>query len=470
MQMQFCGGAQTVTGSQTLITVNGKKILFECGLFQGRRQEAYEKNQTFMFNPAEVDCLILSHAHIDHSGNIPNLVKQGFKGSIYATPATIDLCKIMLRDSAHLQEKDLEWVNIIRKRSHQPELVPLYTLKEVEATMDLFVPIDFDKEFTIAKDVQVMFRDAGHILGSAGIHLEITENNKTFKIGFSGDVGRPGMPLTKDPNVLRELDVLVMESTYGNRLHDSFDNVEEELCKLVRDTAAAGGKLIIPSFAVGRTQTLVYVLHKLYDQDRIPELPIYVDSPLACDATTVFEKYPDLLDREAQRVFIKNHVDPFQFNRLSYVHEASESKKLNSLAYPHVIISGSGMAEGGRILHHLKNNIDNSKNTLLFIGYAARETLARKIMDGNKIVKIFGEDHTVRNKIHIMDAFSAHADRRNLLDYVDLTPPSKLKHVILVHGELDQSQSLRDAIRSKGYQNVHIPAPGDTFTFPTVDD
>jgi metallo-beta-lactamase family protein len=253
MQMRFCGGAQTVTGSQTLITVNGKKMLFECGLFQGRRQEAYEKNLSFMFNPAEIDCLILSHAHIDHSGNIPNLVKQGFKGSIYATPATIDLCKIMLRDSAHLQEKDLEWVNIIRRRNHQPDQLPLYTLRDVEASMDLFVPIDYDKEFTIAKDVQVMFRDSGHILGSAGIHLEITENGKTYKVGFSGDVGRPGIPLTNDPNVLRELDILVMESTYGNRLHDSFDTVEEDLCKIVKDTAASGGKLIIPSFAVGRT-------------------------------------------------------------------------------------------------------------------------------------------------------------------------------------------------------------------------
>jgi len=466
MQIQFCGGAQTVTGSQILISVNGKKILFECGLFQGRRQEAYEKNQNFIFDPESLNAVVLSHAHIDHSGNLPNLVKKGFKGPIYATPATIDLCKIMLRDSAYLQEKDLEWVNVIRRRSHLHELPPLYTIRDVEQTIGLFKAVDFDTPFKeIGPGIEMVFRDAGHILGSASVHFEINENGKVYKIGFTGDIGRPNMPLTHDPNVLRELDLLVMESTYGNRLHSSYENVEQEVADIICQTSAAGGKVIIPSFAVGRTQILVYVLHKLFNQGRVPDLPVYVDSPLACDATNIFRSYPEYLDRETNRVFLKYNEDPFGFGRLTYVHDVEGSKKLNNLAFPHVIISGSGMAEGGRILHHLRNNIDNPKNLILFVGYAAKETLARKIMDGNHTVKIFGEEHTVRSKIKVLDAFSAHADRRNLLDYVSLNSPSKLKHIFLVHGDLEQAMSLKDGIRSKGFENVHFPAPGEIFTY-----
>ncbi len=456
-----------MTGSQILLSVNGKKILIECGLFQGRREESYAKNQSFLFNPAEINSVILSHAHIDHSGNLPNLVKSGFKGSIYATPATIDLCKIMLKDSAFLQEKDLEWVNKIKRRGHQAEIQPLYRIQDVEATMDLFVGIDYDRTFTIGPGIEVMFRDAGHILGSAGIHLEITEGSKTYKIGFTGDIGRPGMPLIHDPNVLRDLDILIMESTYGNRLHGNSDNIEEELAKAVCETASAGGKIIIPSFAVGRTQHLVYVLHKLFDQNRIPDMPIYVDSPLACKATEVFRNYPGYLDRETNRVFLTDNEDPFGFQRLSYVNDVEESKKLNHMTFPHVIISGSGMAEGGRILHHLRNNVHNPKNLVLFVGYAAKETLARKIIDGQRVVKIFGEEHTVKCKTKIMDAFSAHADRRNLLDYVGLNSPSRLEHIFLVHGEPDQSLPLRDGLRSKGFRNVHYPAQGEIFRYNT---
>ncbi len=465
MQLQFCGGAQTVTGSQILVSVNGKKILLECGLFQGRRQESYDKNHNFLFDPSSVSSVILSHAHVDHSGNLPNLVKHGFCGSIYATPATIDLCKIMLRDSAYLQQKDLEWVNKIKMRNHQPLMVPLYTIEDVEATMDLFVAIEYDHPFTVAPDVEAVFRDAGHILGSAGVHLEITENGRTYKLGFTGDIGRPNMPITKDPNILRDLDLLIMESTYGNRMHDPYDEVEEELAEAIRSTAAAGGKIIIPSFAVGRTQILVFILHKLFDQNRIPDMPVFVDSPLACDATDVFRKYPEYLDRETKRLFLLDETDPFLFKRLTYIHDVENSKKLNSMAYPHIVISGSGMAEGGRILHHLRNNIEDSKNLIMFVGYAAKETLARKIMDGNHVVKIFGEDHTVRSKIKVIDAFSAHADRRDLLNYVKLNSPDRLKHIFLVHGEQDQVISLRDGLRSNGFKNVHFPAPGEVFTY-----
>jgi metallo-beta-lactamase family protein len=454
-----------VTGSQILITVNGKKILYECGLFQGRREESYQKNLNFIFDPKEVDAVILSHAHIDHSGNLPNLVKHGFRGVIYATPATIDLCKIMLRDSAYLQEKDLEWVNKIKRRSHQPEIEPLYAIRDVEATIDLFSSVDYDEPLVLGPDIEAVFRDAGHILGSAGIHLEIREHGRTYKLGLSGDIGRPDMPLIHDPNILRDLDLLIMETTYGDRLHEKYENVEEVVAEAIRSTAAAGGKIIIPAFAVGRTQAIVYVLHKLFNQNRIPDMPIYVDSPMACDATEVFRQYPEYLDRETKRLFLDGHEDPFGFRRLTYVHDVEGSKKLNSLAFPHVIISGSGMCEGGRILHHLRNNLDNPKNLLLFVGYAAKETLARKIMDGQRVVKVFGEEHTVRCKVAMLDAFSAHADRRNLLDYVDFTPPSRLRNIFLIHGEPDQALSLRDALRSKGYENVHFPAQGDTFTY-----
>jgi metallo-beta-lactamase family protein len=466
MNVKFCGAAQTVTGSQVLFTSNGSKILIECGLFQGRRQETYERNHGFLFNPAEVDALVLTHAHIDHSGNIPNLVKQGFKGPIYATPATIDLCKIMLRDSAYLQEKDLEWVNVVRKRQHQPELPPLYTIGDVERAMGQFRTAEFNMQFEIAPGVGIMLRDAGHILGSAGLHIEVTERGsggKPLRIGFTGDIGRPNMPITNDPNVLRDLDMLIMECTYGNRHHSDFSIVEEELEAAIRDTAAAGGKIIIPSFAVGRTQLVVYILHKLFDQNRLPDMPIYVDSPMACDATEVFNSYLHYLDRETRRVFLDHNEQPFGFSRLTYIHDVDGSKKLNGQTFPHVIISGSGMAEGGRILHHLRNNIHNPKTLLLFVGYAAKDTLARKIMDGEKTVKIFGEDHQVRCKIKTLDAFSAHADRRELLDYVGLNDPARLKNIFLFHGEPDQAISFKDALRSKGYKNVYYPALGESF-------
>jgi len=465
MQLQFHGAAQTVTGSQIVIAVNGKKILFECGLFQGRRQESYDKNLNFKFDPTTIDSVILSHAHIDHSGNLPNLIKSGFSGSIYATPATIDLCKIMLRDSAYLQAKDLEWVNKIRVRQHLEPMAPFYTMEDVEATMDHFVGIDYDHQFTIAPDVEVMFRDSGHILGSAGIHLEITENGRSYKLGLTGDIGRPNMPITKDPNVLRELDMLVMESTYGNRLHEDYDDVEEQVAEIVRTTASAGGKVIIPSFAVGRTQLMVYVLHKLFNQNRIPDMPVFVDSPLACEATEIYRKYPDDLDRETKRVFLHDQEDPFGFRRLVYIKDVEGSKRLNSMAFPHIVISGSGMAEGGRILHQLKNNIGNPKNVIMFVGYAAKDTLARKIMDGEYNVKIFGEEHAVKCRVAMIDAFSAHADRRDLLDYAGLNSPQRLKHIFLIHGEPDQALPLRDGLRSKGFKNVYFPASGETFTF-----
>jgi metallo-beta-lactamase family protein len=461
MRIQFFGGAQTVTGSQFILSVNGHSLCLECGLFQGRRGEMYEKNLNFKYDPSKIECLLLSHAHIDHSGNIPNLVKKGFKGPIYATPPTVDLCKIMLRDSAYLQLKEIEFVNAKKRKKHDTPLEPIYTIEDAEACMNQFVPIPYDKYFSPIPGITAIFRDAGHILGSGGISFEITENKRTIKLGFSGDIGRQNMAIINDPNILRELDVLIMECTYGNRLHSEPKEVEEKLAQLIRETAGMGGKIIIPAFAVGRTQQLVYHLHKLFNEDRIPDMPIFVDSPLACDATDVFRKYPECLDRETNRIFLSNHEDPFGFSRLKYIHDVNDSKTLNGLTYPHIIISSSGMCEGGRILHHLRNNIEDPKNLILFVGYAAKETLARKIMDGQKIVRIFGQEHQVKCRVVSLDEFSAHADKNELMNYVSFSPPDKLKHIILVHGEEDQALPLQNVLITKGYKNVYYPKPND---------
>jgi len=465
MQLQFFGGAHTVTGSQHVLSVNGHSACIECGLFQGRRSESYEKNLNFAFDPTKLDCLILSHAHIDHSGNIPNLVKRGFAGPIYATPPTVDLCRIMLRDSAYLQLKDLEFVNAKKRKQHDTPLEPLYTIQDAEACMDKFTAVPYNRPFTPLPGVSATFRDAGHILGSAGASFEINENGQMIRFGFSGDIGRPNMAVIQDPDILRDLDILLMESTYGNRTHGASDHVEEDLAATIRETAASGGKVIIPAFAVGRTQQLVYHFHKLFNEDRIPDMPIYVDSPLACDATDIFRNHPECMDRETNRIFLSGNEDPFGFSRLSYVRDINESKALNGLSYPHIIISSSGMCEGGRILHHLRNNIENPKNLVLFVGYAAKETLARKLMDGNRVVRIFGVEHTVRCKIRTIDAFSAHADSGELAQYASLTPPDKLRHIVLVHGEEDQALPLRDALLSKGYMNVYYPSPKEAISF-----
>ncbi len=464
MQIGFYGAAQTVTGSQFLVTVNNTKILVDSGLFQGRREESFVKNRNFEFDPAEVDHLVLTHAHIDHSGNIPNLVRKGFRGTIHATHATVDLCEIMLKDSAFIQEKDVEFVNKIRSKQNKPLFKPIYTEEDVKKTLPLFKGYDYDETITLTKGVKVTFRDAGHILGAGSLLWEINENGRLIRLGFSGDIGRPNMPLMYAPNKLRDLDYLVMETTYGNRLHSPLGDVEQQLADIITETAQSGGKIIIPAFAVGRTQVMVYILHKLFDNHRIPEIPIFVDSPLGLHATEVFRKHHKLLDREAKRIFIPGESDPFSFGRLQYVKSVDESKSLNHIDYPHIIISSSGMAEGGRILHHLRNNVGNKKALVLFVGYAAPHTLSRKLIDGDKSIKIFGEEHKVRCRVKSLDSFSAHADRHELLQYLDHCPPSKMKKLFLVHGEIEQTDSFANALKSKGYQDLHIPEENEVVT------
>lgn len=463
MKINFIGAAQTVTGSQHLISINGKKILLDCGLYQGKRKEAFEINRSFLFNPSEIDTLILSHAHIDHSGNIPNLVKQGFRGNIYATPATTDLCQIMLKDSAFLQERDVTFVNKKRAKQNKNLFEPLYSEEDVDEAMQHFVSVRYDKTIEIAPGVKMTFRDAGHILGSAGVLLEIRENGKFIRFGFSGDIGRAEIPVIREPNILNELDILIMESTYGNRLHTVVDEVETEVAAIVKKVIERRGKIITPAFAVGRTQLLVYVLHKLFNQNRIPPFPIYVDSPLAVNATEIYRMHPECYNRETYRLFIDNYEDPFGFNRLTYIRDVEESKKLNETKEPCMIISASGMAEGGRILHHLKNNIENPINLILFSGYAAQETLARKIMDGMKEVNILGDSHIVKAEIKEIDYFSAHADQGELLEYLNFSNPEKLKNIFLVHGDEEQALPLKEKIKNKGFRSVYFPKKGDVF-------
>jgi len=463
LKIQFIGAAQTVTGSQHLLHVNGKKILLDCGLFQGRRKDAYEINKNFMFNPEEIDVMLLSHAHIDHTGNIPHLIRSGFKGHIYTTSATVDLCQIMLRDSAYLQERDIYFVNKKRKKQNKQLFEPLYTIDDVEAAMENFIGVQYDKTIEVAPGVKATWRDAGHILGSAGLLIEIRENGKYTRLGFSGDIGRPEMPVIRDPNILTDLDVLIMESTYGNRLHPVTGKVEDEVAAIVNEVLERKGKIIIPAFAVGRTQLFVYILHKLFNQNRLPAIPIFVDSPLAVNSTEVYRMHPECFDRETYRVFIENHEDPFGFNRLTYIRDVEESKKLNEFRGSCIIISASGMAEGGRILHHLKNNIGDSNNLILFVGYAAQETLARKIMDGAEEVSILGDIYNVRAKIKQMDYFSAHADQTGLLDYLKYSPVNKLKNIFLVHGEEEQALPLKAKIEGKGYKSVNYPKKGEIF-------
>lgn len=459
MKIRFCGAAQEVTGSQHLVTVNGKKILLDCGMFQGRRAETRRKNETFEFTAAEIDKLVLSHAHIDHSGNIPTLVKRGFDGDIFSTHATVNLCNIMLRDSAHIQEKDAEWLQ--KKRGEKIE--PLYRLEDVEKAMQQFVGLPYLRPFTVTPGVRVTFQDAGHILGSAGVLLEIEEKGKTRRCGFSGDIGRNNLPIIHDPDYLNDVEVLIMESTYGNREHADIENLADELATIVRAVHSRGGKIIVPAFAIGRTQALVYFLHKLWDQNRIPDLPIYVDSPLAVEATGVYRLHPECFDRETQRLFLEEGQDPFGFKRLNYIRDVEDSKKLNEIKTPCMIISASGMAETGRILHHLKNNIGDPRHCVLIIGFMAEHTLGRRLADGAEEVKIFGEIYQRRCEVRKLDGMSAHADRSDLLDFLRRHNPDKLKHIFLVHGELEPMTALAEGIRSLGFQNVHTPKEGEEF-------
>jgi len=461
MNIQFFGAARTVTGSMHLITVNGTKILLDCGLYQGKRSESYERNKNLPFNPADIDAVLLSHAHIDHAGNLPNLVKNGFHGPIYATGATRDLCNIMLYDSAYLQERDIEFINKRRQKKHEPLIEPLYSVMDVTTAMSQFISINYEQPIKVAKGITATYFDAGHILGSALTMLEAEEDGKRIKLGFTGDLGRKNAPIIRDPQPIGGVDALICESTYGGKLHDPVTGMKDSICKVIKQTSGRGGKIIIPSFSVGRTQEIVYLLSELFDEGRLPIIPIYVDSPLAVNATEIFRMHTECFDEETM-THLHAQEDPFGFNRLIYVRSVDESKKLNSMQSSCVIISASGMCEGGRIVHHLANNIENPKNTILIIGFMAEHTLGRRIVEKQPEISIFGEIHKLNAEVVVLNSFSAHAGQDELVEFIQAADQNQLKKIFLVHGEIAQIEKLSLKLKEVGVKkNIYIPVTGE---------
>ena len=461
MKLTFWGASKTVTGSMHHVETGGRQYLLDCGLYQGRRQEAFTRNSQFPFPASGIDAVILSHAHIDHSGNLPGLVKNGFRGPIYTTPATVDLCLAMLADSAFLQEKDAEFVN--RRREYRKAIgrddrpvAPLYTHEDAERTIDQFRPAPLHERKQLAESFFYKTYDAGHMLGSTSMILEADG----IRLGFSGDVGRPGLPIIHDPESLGPVDYLILESTYGDRFHKPLGHAADTLADVVTRTAARGGKIIVPAFAVGRTQQLVLLLHQLIDAKRLPSIPIFVDSPLAVNVTEVFRKHPECYDDEIRR-YLTDGDDPFGFHRLTYIRDVAESKKLNDLRGPCVIISASGMCEGGRILHHLRNNIEDPRNTILITGFQAEYTLGRKIVEQQPEVPIFGEPMRLRAEVCSLEELSGHADQKELIEW--MRPFAKgLRRVFLVHGEFAQGAALAQVIqKTYGIETVQ-PSRGDS--------
>jgi len=467
MKITFIGAAKTVTGSQHLIEANGRRILLDCGLFQGRRKEAFELNRQGFCDGSEIDTVVLSHAHIDHSGRIPCLVRRGFTGDIITTAATRDLCAAMLMDSAHIQESDVRFVNKWRKQQGKALFEPLYTQADVLATMNQFVGISYGRPREIGPGIRLTLADAGHLLGSAAVILDVDdkETGKNTRLVFSGDVGRPDVPILRDPEpVLEGADVLIIESTYGNRLHPPADDTERQLERIVNTAVDRGGVLLIPAFSVGRTQQLTYTLHRLHNENRIPDVSIYVDSPLATRATDIFRLHPEVYDDEIRAFLLSdNDQNPFGFETLRYIRSVAESKRLNRLKGPAVIVSASGMMENGRILHHLRHRIEDPSTTILVAGWQAPHTLGRRIVEGEPTVKIYGREYSPKATVEVMTALSGHADRAGLLAWAGAMG-KKPAHTFVVHGEEEAAQAFADGLRTElGFPDVKIPAPGQEF-------
>lgn len=449
MNLTFCGGAGTTTGSQHLLEINGQRILLDCGLYQGRRKDAYERNRHFRYDPAAIDAVVLSHAHIDHSGNLPNLVKQGFRGPIYTTFATRDLCSIMLQDAARIQIGDVDYLNRKRKKDGLPPVEELYDERDAELCLRQFVTLGYERSLTIADGVRVTFLDAGHILGSAQVLLDIEEEQtkEAKRFLFSGDVGRGSNALLRDPVPAPDVDFVLMESTYGGREHELPADASHHFARLIKEALTRKGKIIIPAFAVERTQQLLYAFNDLLESGEIPDLPIYVDSPLAVSATEIFRLHPECFNQEVYDFLFEKH-NPFGFENLTLIRSVRQSKELNRSKEPAIIISASGMCEAGRILHHLKNGIENPNNTILFVGYCAEQTLGWKIRERWKEVRIFGEEYTLRAHVEAIDSFSGHADHSELLDYYD-GMGGKKSQLWLVHGEQSRSEALCQALEER---------------------
>ena len=461
MKIKFLGAVRTVTGSMHGLEINKKRILLDAGLVQGRRKEAFELNRQLAVNPKKIDRIILSHAHIDHSGNLPSLVKQGFRGEIFCTSATADLLNVMLRDCAHIMAKDVEYVNKRRKRQSKNLFEPLYALKDVEKTLKQIHEVPYREPSRVCKGVDVTFLDAGHILGAAQVLLDIDENGRKSKLGFSGDLGRKDLPILRDPDPMPPVDWLLCESTYGNRLHPPPEKMPEILAEAVKKTFSRGGVVVIPAFSVGRTQNLVYVFHELIRSGQLPEIPIFVDSPLSVNATEVFRRHPECFGEEALEM-LRHHDDPLGLGRVTYIRDVEESRALNDRREPCVIISASGMCEAGRIQHHLKHRITDERNLIMIVGFQADHTLGKKIVLRVPYLKIFGKEHPLRAEVAVLNGFSAHADRNELIDFVQQCG-SNARGIFLIHGAEDQCLAFQQHLEARRLKNVHVPHWGETL-------
>ncbi|HDM37688.1 MAG TPA: MBL fold metallo-hydrolase [Candidatus Omnitrophica bacterium] len=454
VKLKFLGGTRTVTGSMHLLQTEKSKVLIDCGLFQGHRDDYYKINSHFDFDPYQLDALVLSHAHIDHSGNIPSLVKQGFNKNIYATEATVDLCNMMLLDSAHIQQEDIKFVNKINKRKGLPLRNPLYTKEDAEKSLQFFKGKPYRKKFKITSDIDCTFYDAGHILGSSILFFNIRrKNKKDINLAYAVDLGREDIPILKDPEVLSKgkIDYLILESTYGGRLHGDINKAKDKLAYFVNKAAKQKGKVIIPSFALGRAQEVIYFLSELMKAKRIPALPIYVDSPLTVNITDVFRKHLECFDGEA-RLLVYHAESPFDIKNLHYVNRVQDSKRLNCNPRSMIIISASGMCEGGRILHHLKNNIEDERNVIIIVGYMAQNTLGKRLVEKREKVRIFGEEYSLKAEVGVINAFSAHADKDELIKYVKMSNHS-IKKIFVVHGDEDQSEKLQESLKRYNFKS-----------------
>ncbi|TKC00746.1 MBL fold metallo-hydrolase RNA specificity domain-containing protein [Pedobacter cryophilus] len=464
MNITFHGAAQTVTGSKHLIKLDsGTQILLDCGMFQGHGKDTAKLNEDFGFNASEIDFLILSHAHIDHSGLIPKLVASGFKGQILATPATYDLCKILLEDSANIQESDAKYLNKKREKQGKQPIEPLYTKKDALLALTFFKKIKYETIHQVTNGVKLIFKDAGHIIGSASVHLDITENEKTTKISFSGDVGRFKDLILKEPATFRQADYILIESTYGSSLHEDAIAAEDKILEIIRDTCInRKGKVIIPAFSVGRTQELLYSLNSLELKGKLPDVKYFVDSPLSGKATLVVKAHPWNFNEKVQEV-LKVDEDPFDFKGLRYVEDVEESMALNDDHSPMVIISASGMAEAGRVKHHIKNNINDPNNTILMVGYAEPSSLAGRLLNGVNPVHIFGEEYMVNAQIKFLQSLSAHGDQADLLRFLACQDKSLIKKMFLVHGEIKTQEIFKEKLMSEGYHDIEIPTRHQSF-------
>ena len=458
MKIAFHGAARTVTGSKHLLTLkNGKKVLLDCGMFQGMGKETDLLNRDFGFEPSQVDAMVLSHAHIDHSGLIPKLVKEGFGGSIFCTPATKDLTTVLLEDSAEIQEDDIKYKNKRRAAEELPYLKPLYTMEDAKKANTHFVEKDYGKWFDVIDGVQAMYTDAGHIIGSACVQLKVNENGKQTTLTFSGDVGRYRDVILKSPEIFPQADFIILESTYGNSLHDVNTTTPDQLLRWIEKACLQKkGKLILPAFSVGRTQEILFALNQLELENRLPDLPYYVDSPLSVEATEIVKRYPDYFNNTIQKI-LKSDNDPFGFKGLKFIKTVEQSKQLNFQNGPFVIISASGMGDAGRVKHHISNNIENSRNTILITGYCEPRSVGGRLMNGDKEIKIFGVEHQVNAEIGSIRSMSAHGDYEDLSQWLACQDKNQVKTIFLVHGEYEVQKDFQQRLLKKGFAFVEIP-------------